>query len=200
MSRDGNTYSRLVVAAKIVLPLGAIGLLSTLFLLARTAPQGEPVRFVDESVSDLADRQRLGSPVHASVTAEGTQVQIIAESMYPDADRPKLTHSIEPVAELLTQDGFAYDITARTGHIDEIAMRSRLQEDVLILTSDGYRIRTDALELHTDLTYLETLAPVSADGPLGTLDAGRMEIHTDPDDETRTRMVFTDGVRLVYTP
>lgn len=200
MDRHDNTYSRLVTVAKIILPLAAVGLLSTLFVLARSTPQGEPLRFADESVNDLASAQRLGNPVHASVTRDGTKVRIAAESFTPDPELMKVTHGTDLVARLLTQDGLVYDITALNGLMDDINMISTLSDDVLILTSNGYEVKTDALQLRTDLTYLESLAPVHADGPLGKLDAGRMEIYTDPDDDSRTRVVFTKGVRLLYTP
>ena len=58
--RAGGAHSRLVVVAKIVLPLIALGLLSTLFLLARATPPGEPLRFVDQ---DVAERTRLDAIV-----------------------------------------------------------------------------------------------------------------------------------------
>ncbi|WP_193143089.1 MULTISPECIES: LPS export ABC transporter periplasmic protein LptC [unclassified Meridianimarinicoccus] len=200
MGPHGNTYSRLVVAGKILLPLGAIGLMSTMFLLARTPPEGEALRYADDSVSELAEQQRLGAPIHASVTEDGAEVKITAKALLPDEDLPRVTHGTDLFAELLTQDAQTYEITSRTGVMDDINMVSHLTEDVLILTSDGYRIRTDALELRSDLTYMRTLTPISADGPLGTLDAGQMEVFTDPEDDTRTRMLFTGGVRLVYIP
>lgn len=200
MNRHDNTYSQLVTAAKVLLPLAAIGLLSTLFLLARTAPQGEPIRFAEDSVNDLASAQRLNAPVHASVTQDGTEVRIVAEAFSPDPERPSVTLGTDLAARLLTQDGLVYDITALTGELDEINALSTLSNDVQIVASNGYRVETNALQLRTDLTHLESLAPVHADGPLGELDAGRMEIFTDPDDDTQTRVVFTQGVRLLYIP
>lgn len=200
MPRAGQRYTRAVTVAKIVLPLIALGMLAALFVLARTAPQGEPLRFVDDTVQNLADRQRLGAPRHAAVTEEGAEVTVIADHMLPDPTQPHVTHGIDLTARMLTQEGFTYDIVSDTGRIDEVAMESTLSGNVVIVTSDGYRMTTDEMLMRTDFTYLETHAPVHADGPLGTLDAGKMQVYSDPDDDTRTRMVFTGGVRLLYLP
>ncbi|MCA8881063.1 MAG: LPS export ABC transporter periplasmic protein LptC [Rhodobacteraceae bacterium] len=200
MASAGGGYTRAVTVAKIVLPLIALAILSALFFLARNSPQGEPLRYVEDDVKDLADRQRLGEPVHQAVTKEGAEITIVAQQLVPDAKRPRVTHGTDLAAQMLTQDDQIYDIDADTGVIDEVAMESTLTGDVVILTSDGYRMTTDEMMMRTDLTYLETHAPVHADGPLGTLDAGKMQIYSDPDDETRTRMVFTGGVRLLYLP
>lgn len=200
MRAPGRGYSRAVTVAKIVLPAIAIGILATLFLLARTTPQGEPLRFVDEDVRDLAESQRLGRPRHAAVTEEGAQLTILADTLFPDAARPRVTHGRNLSAQLIAPGEDVYDITARTGTIDDVARLSTLRGDVVIETSEGYRLRTEALQMRTDRTYMQSLAPVRAAGPPGTLRANRMEIFADESAGGVTRMVFTGDVRLVYTP
>jgi len=188
------------VVAKIALPLVALGLLSTLFLLARATPPGEPLRYVDAEVAELARSERLGTPRHDAVTGAGTEVRLSAEELFPDTSRTRTTEAVRPEASFRTPEGLIYDITAARGALDEAAGVSVLEGDVTIRTSTGYRLRTEAARLRTDRTYLSSLAPVRATGPLGTLDAGRMEVFNTPGAPLEWRVVFTDGVRVVYLP
>jgi len=200
MHPPGRAYSRMVAGAKIVLPLIALAILSMLFLLARSAPEGEPLRFVEEDVRELAESQRLGAPRHAAVTGDAAQVTITAAELQRDPQRPDITRGRQLRARLATPDGQVYDIRSRAGTLDEVANQSILREDVEVATADGYTLVTDALRLRNDRTYLESLAPVRAWGPLGTLEAERMEIFAVPGDERQTRMVFTGNVHLRHIP
>jgi lipopolysaccharide export system protein LptC len=200
MRRAGGAYSRLVVIAKIMLPLVALGLLSTLFLLARSTPPGEPLRYVDEDVADLARSERLGTPRHDAVTSQGTEVRLTADELFPQMGRAGTTEAARPEGIFRTPDGLVYDIVAKRGELDETEGLSTLEGDVTIRTSNGYRLRTEAARLRTDRTYLTSLASVHATGPLGTLDAGRMEVFNTPGAPLEWRAVFTEGVRVVYAP
>lgn len=196
----GRRYSRAVRAAKLVLPVVALGLLGLLVLLARQAPEGEPLRFVSGELGALAEDQQLGRPRHAAVTDDGGELTITADRFVPDPSRARVTLGRDVAATLAMPDGAVYDITADAGELDEPAMLSTLRDTVVIVSSDGAVMRTDALRMRTDRSYLETLAPVRIDTDTGSLEAERMEVFTTPGAERQTRIVFTGGVRLVYTP
>lgn len=187
-----------VRVAKIVLPLIALGILTTLVLLSRSAPQGEPLRFVDEDIRDLASTEQLGRPRYAAVTEDGTEVSIEARRFVALPDRARVTRGDALTATLETADGTLYDIRADEGQIDERSGLSVLRQNVRIDATGGYTFRTEALRIRTDRTYMESLAPVAADGPEGHLEADRMEVFTTPGQEVRTRAVFTGNVRVVY--
>lgn len=196
---QGRLYSRGVRAAKLVLPLVALGLLSLLVLMARRAPEGEPLRFVTGEIGDLAQTQQLGRPRHAAVTDDGGELTITAARFVPDPVRERVTLGEDVAATLEMPDGAVYDITSLAGELDESAALSTLRDDVLVVTSEGAVLRTEALRMRTDRTYLESLAPVRIDSETGFLEAGRMEVFTTPGAERQTRIVFTGGVRLLYT-
>lgn len=195
-----NAYSRAVAVAKIVLPLVALGILSSLFLLSRHAPQGEPIEYADLTVLDLAREQRLGAPTYRGVTEEGAQVALSAAELRPDPEQRETILGSDLVAEILTQSGFGYTITALRGSIDQEKRLTTLIGDVRIETSNGYVITTGAATMRSNLTELNTPGPVEADGPMGTLQAGSLEMSGDPGTGTGAVVVFKDGVRLVYTP
>lgn len=178
----------------------ALGILATLFMFARPAPKGEPLRFADQTVQDLANDQRLGGATYNAVTDDGVQVRVLAASVVPDSELNKVTLAVDLAARLTTPDGLIYDISSKSGRIDESSQRTTLSGEVLIETSSGYTITTDAAAISTDLTFLETLAPVVATGQLGTLTADRMEATNSPETGTNARLVFTGSVHLLYIP
>lgn len=200
MATYDNAYSRAVAVAKIILPLIALGLLATMFLLARPAPQNTQVAPEDLRILELAREQRLGAPTYTGVTEQGTQVTLSAAALRPDINVPTLSYGEDLRANLITPDGQVYDISAPLGQMDEEVGVATFLDLVEITSSSGYVIQTDAAELRTDLTSFESLSPIMATGPMGQLEAGRMKIDLDPTGNATTQLVFTQGVRLIYTP
>lgn len=200
MAGFDNAYSRVVAVLKIVLPLVALGLMSTLFLFSRQPPQGEPSPFPDLAVLDLAREQRLGAPVYSGVTADGMTVTVAAKSLRPDPEIEDMILGVDFVARLQTPEGVAYDISARDGEFDRAAGVSVLRNDVQITSSTGYEMTMGAVSMDGEMSRLESLTPVEVTGPLGEIDAGRMTITRDPETGSQTRLVFSEGVKLLYVP
>ncbi|MFV0245217.1 MAG: LPS export ABC transporter periplasmic protein LptC [Qingshengfaniella sp.] len=200
MGRFDNAYSRAVATAKLVLPLVALGVISTLFLFSRPAQQSSEMPFPDLTVLDLAREQRLGTPIFSGVTPAGTQITLLAESVRPDAQAEDLVHASALNAQLLTPDGLSYRINAETGEIDRTRLITTFRDNVTIDTSDGYHLNTQVLAVTSDLSRVESLADVRVTGPLGTLRAHRMRLTRNPETGAEARLVFTGGVQLLYTP
>lgn len=194
----GRAYSVAIRTVKIVLPLLALGILSLLVLLARQAPRGEPLRIVDGGVAALAEREQVGTPRHSGISADGTDFTLTANQAWSDETVETVTRGVGLRGVFGAQDGYIYDVTADEGRSDAERRMSFLEGDVVIKASNGYTLRTDAMRIRNDYTYLTSLAPVHAEGPRGTIDAGRMEIFLQPGDNTRTRIVFREGVRVFH--
>ncbi len=200
MAGSDNLYSRAVVAAKIVLPLIALGLLSALFLLARPAPQGEPVEPGTATEQDLAREQRLSAPSYTGVTSDGAEVALAAESLRPLEDPPGAVEGLGMVATITTAGGFGYTLNAPQGVIDEATGLTRLSGGVTIVTTDGYRLTAPRLSVRTDMTRLETEGGVLADGPMGAIAADRMVLTGDPEEGREGLLTFEGNVGLTYDP
>lgn len=200
MARPADGYTRAVWIAKLVLPLMALGLLATLFLLSRSAPGGRPVAPGDLSEAELAREERLGRPSYNGVTEEGARITLAAESLAPDPDRPGVIAGRDLIARVVTAGGYGWDVLAEAGEIDQPERVTTLSGGVRIHTTDGYRLTTERAVMKTNLTWLRTDGAVAAEGPLGQLSAGRMTITGDPETGRGAVLVFQDGVRLVYRP
>jgi len=202
MAAYDNAYSRFIATAKIVLPLVALGLLSTLFLVGRDHrhPSQPNIPFSEVDVDELARAERLGAPNYAGMTRDGTEVAMTAESARPDPDKPGRTFASPVHAVLDMPDGSQAVITAQNGTLDRTARNVVLDGDVVMTTSSGYRLRSEQIVSSLDETDVVSEVPVTGDGPPGHLEAGSMRLRADPDAPGEYLLVFKGGVRLIYQP
>ncbi|ARC87250.1 LPS export ABC transporter periplasmic protein LptC [Rhodovulum sp. MB263] len=203
MQAHDNAYSRFIAAAKIVLPLAALGLLSTIFMISRDHGKGGEdglPPYAKVEIEGILRDQRLGAPNYAGVTRDGTAISVRADTARADPDSPGRSEASNMQARLDLPDGSSAEIEARTGSVDTADQVAVLEGDARISTSTGYRIETDRLRSAFADTDVEADGPVNADGPPGRIEAGRMTLRADPDHEGRYLLVFKDGVRLVYEP
>ena len=70
---------------------------------------------------------------------------------------------------------------------------------MLVETTSGYILTTDALESRIQRLDLRSDGAVNGRTPFGTLEAGRMELTTDSATND-AHLLFKDGVKLIYDP
>ena len=76
-----DRYSKMVGWLKVLLPLIALGILSTLFLLSRVVDPEAVVPFADKEIQDRLRDQQVTGPVYSGVTADGDQLSFSAEKL-----------------------------------------------------------------------------------------------------------------------
>lgn len=192
-ARD-NAYSRFIGRAKVLLPLLGLVLLSTLFLIAR-APQG-PSEIPFAEIEAIAKEQRVSAPRFAGTAENGASISVEAATVRPQAEGIYAIDTPRGVVE--TPDGARIEMRAATGEIDAEARRLRFDGPVSIATSMGYDVETPMLEADLGTGRVVSTGAITVDGPFGRLTAGAMR--TEMPQGTAPRMVFSDGVRLLYDP
>jgi len=200
MAAYGNPYSRFVAIAKVILPLAAIGLLSTIFLFSRSVDPEKSIPFADVDVDQLVRDRGVNEPDYAAVSSNGTAISVAARSAAPDKQNADLAVVREITARLKFTNGVHTDISSNLGTINTGAGMAELLGDVLIVTSDGYRISTQSLTTALNETRVESREAVLAESPLGTLEAGAMTLTDEPGGDDGYVLVFKNGVKLIYTP
>ena len=83
MTGHDNFHSALVGWLKIVLPLTALGLLSTLFLVSRTIDPSDAIPFATVDIEDRIRQPRLTLPTWAGVTDDGSAMTVTATEARP---------------------------------------------------------------------------------------------------------------------
>lgn len=197
MALSEASRTRLIRWLKIALPLAAIALLSTLFLLSRNTDPMAEIPFSTLDLKESARTERITRPSFAGATEEGDMIALTAASALPrPAGRLDAT---DLSARLDTRDGGHFEVVAGQGMIDQPAETVTLGDAVHITTSTGYRIETAELLIGLRETRAESAGEIRGTGPAGRFTAGRMELRTDPG-TGGAYMVFTGGVKLVYDP
>lgn len=202
MATYDDGYSRLVAFLKVVLPLIALAILSTLFLVSNVIDPSEKIPFADIDVEELAREQKIGGPSYSGVSKSGAAYTVTAESATPNFgdDKGMAAHDIKAMIE--TKSGTFIDFTAPDGNFAEKTDQAVMTGGVRIVTSTGYDITSEVVHSKLDMSELETDSVVNAIGPFGNFTAGKMVItqQSAKGTERDYLMVFTEGVNLIYIP
>lgn len=190
-------YSRLIAWLKILLPLGALVLLSTIFLYSRNPDPIAVIPVLSNGVDPSQDEQ-VGRPFYAGTTDAGHALTLAARQARTVSDGQSGIRADDLRAVLDMDEGNRITIDATLGQMDNND-NLLLRDGVTLHSSSGYTVRTDGLNAAIDHVAIESTGPVDAEGPGLTLSAGRLQVS---EDETTTdiQLLFTDGVNLVYTP
>jgi lipopolysaccharide export system protein LptC len=193
-----DRYSRMVAWLKVLLPLMALALLSTLFLLSRTVDPTASVPFAEAEIQERVRDQQITGPFFSGSTPNGDQISFSAGKMSTDHNNGS-TIANDLSAQIDLASGSRIVFFADTGTIDIASDTSILSGNVLITTSSGYRVNSD--QLISSMTSLDVESPekVMAVGPIGNLTAGSMTITTTENTEN-THLIFKNGVNLIYDP
>ena len=101
--RGDNLHTRLVNWAKIILPLVALGLLSTVFLMSRKADISDTIPFAEVDLAQRAHDQGATNPSFAGVASGGEQILFRAASVRPDPDDRELVLAETATASLAAE-------------------------------------------------------------------------------------------------
>ena len=191
-----DTHSRLVAWLKILLPLAALAMLSTLFLVPHRIDPGATLPYADVDVEGLARDQRIGAPAYSGMTEDGSAVSLRAASARPQGDGGIV--AVQPRARIDLPSGRSIAVSADAGAVDRSQGLLSLRGGAVVTTSDGYRLETAGADARLDVTALETQGRVSGTAPMGYLTAGHMALTRDVSGAYLLR--FDGGVKLVYRP
>jgi lipopolysaccharide export system protein LptC len=199
MATSENLYSKLVVWAKVTLPLLALILLATLFLFSRKIDPTDAIPYAEVDVEERAREPRLTMPTYAGVTSDGSALTIAAAEARPNSTTGVGT-ATTLVGKLETPDGVRIDLQAANGVLNTEGGLMSLGGGVTITTTSGYSIQTQSLVAKLDQTSLSSPDAITATTPMGQLQAGEMALTQDPKQVKSYLLVFKGHVKLLYTP
>lgn len=194
-----DRHTRLVGWLKVALPLAALAILSTLFLLSDRINPEDALPYAEVDVHDRAREPRMTLPTYAGTTSDGAAVTLSADEARPKTESTGAEASGLRL-QLDTPDGGHAELLATGGLMDQAQHQILLSGGVTVTTSSGYVVTTEEVTAKLDRSGLESLTPVKATGPAGELNAGGMFLSQDNQTPDAYVLVFKGGVRLVYQP
>lgn len=200
MAQVDNSWSRWVSWLKVILPLVALAMLSSIFLVSRSIDPTTALPYTDVDVADRAREPRLTAPRFSGVTDDGALVTLDAEDMRPDLQRPGSGSATQLKARMVTPDGGTTDVESATGQIDSTAGTYQMTGDVKVTNSAGYVFTAPFVTGSLNASDLDATGPVDTDAPMGHITSDAMQLRADPDAPGQYLLVFNGRVRLVYTP
>ena len=197
-ARD-NFHSRLVVWLKILLPLAALAILSTLFLVSNAVTPEDAIPYTEADVAARIREPRLTDASYAGMTSDGAALTVKAATARPGTPGSADAASARDLSgSLETPDGGWTRMQAAEVRLDQAAHLMVLTGGVSLANSTGYAVTLTGMDVALDRTGLfSTGGPVTATGPAGKITAGAMELTPGG---TGYLLVFKSGVRLLYQP
>ena len=191
-------YSRIVAFLKVLLPLAALALLSTLFLISRGNDTETAIPFAQQELQDRTRDQQVTAPFFSGTTAQGDEIMVTASLARPGAGSAP-AEATDLQARIRTAGGSELNLKSDTGRVRLDTDMASFLGNVEISSSAGLVVTTD--ELNTALSGIEgnSPGPVAGSGALGEFTAGSMQFSSKFEGGP-LHMLFNKGVKLIYTP
>lgn len=205
MRRSQGNYSRFVAYLKIGMPLVALLLLGTVFLV--TSPddfKGPGLVFTEQDRLALREGLHIVDPTISGATGNRDTYIFRARSMYNTPGNANLVTAETLSGEIAMGDGRAISIAGTIAELDISAETFHLSGGASLASSDGYTAETQGLIADLKAGTIVSEGPVVADGPAGHVEAGLLRISTNPKsaagESENTVIWFGNGVKLLFEP
>lgn len=200
MAGDPGWHTRIVRWLKVALPLAALALLATLFLVSNRIGGEVDLPYSEVEIEDRLREPRMTRPSYSGVTGDGASLTLNADEARPDSAETGEASALRVTGLLQSPTGSSATLKSDTVVVDTESRIADLAGAVEVTTSEGFRVRTEGLVAALDISHLESTAPVTADGPPGRITADRMDLTEDAEGKGAYVLRFKGNVKLVYLP
>lgn len=194
--RFDNRHSAWVARLKVLLPLIALAILSTVFLLADRGGPGAGADYAPGAGDETATGGRVARPDYSGVGRNGAALYLTADEAQP----------VEPGGEIAARGlrgtwegtrGGRIVVTSDDGTLAAGGQTATLTGAVDVATETGFRLTSRRIDVDAAAGRLVSPGAVEGTGPPGRITAGAMQVTQVGD---RPLITFTEGVKVVYDP
>lgn len=196
-----DSWTHFVRLARVVLPLAALALLSTVFFVARHLNPDDAIPYAKVDVADRMREPRMTLPVYSGATQDGADLRINADEALPEKPSQEKGPSAKTVfSTLTTPDGGRTELTSATAQMDSGQETVTFEGAVDVKNSTGYRVQTERMIARLDQTEVRSLTPVVATNDTTRITATEMVLTQDVGKAGSYVLVFNGDVKMVYQP
>lgn len=188
----------MVALFKVLLPLAALGILSTLFMLSRSVDPTAKIPFAENDMADRMRDQQVTAPFFSGTTSKGDEIIVTASLARPERDGAP-AEATDLTAQITMADGVRITLTSDTGRVAVDKDLATFSGNVVITATNGFVVRTDMLNTALNTISGNTPGTITGTGPFGDFTAGLMQVR-EKSDGGPLHMLFNKGVKLIYDP
>jgi len=193
----GDSYSAFVVWVKTLLPIVALGLLSTIFLFSGKVDVTQSLPYAKLNIAEIVREQRITKPYFSGVSDNGTEITLSAAYASSDKQDSDILNITDLSIILTSENAKTVRITAGLGVLDAAKQKAIVSRNVYLTAMPGFWLKTNGLTVDLKQGVATADTVFQSITALGTIDAGNMLVKMIADDQ---QIVFTNGVRLIYYP
>ncbi len=193
-----NRYTLLVTWLKIVLPLIALAILSSIFLISRRVDPGTTLPATDSDLADRIREPRLTDPVFTGVAPDGAAVTVTADDMRPIAGSQTEGTARALNVTVETTGGDILTLAAPLGRLDSAAQTLALSGGATLVAERGYSLAAPEMTGSLPRSELTATGGVTVESPFGTIRSDHMRMTRNPARPETHIVDFIGAVRLIY--
>lgn len=195
MASRHRRYSRMVALLKILLPLIALGVLGTVFLVNKKESFDAGFTFSRADIATLEKGSFIKNPTVNGITRRGEPFHLLADEIRPQNADSSLVVITNMAVEFRFTSGAWAKVTSPSALMDIKAQTLWFETGGTLETSDGNKAEVKTLHLLMASGEVQGTGIV-ADGPLGRISAENFRIESN-DSENRV-LWFENSVRMLY--
>lgn len=195
-----EVHSRVVTILKLGLPLVALALVASVFLVQTDDRFGGAITFSESDIEQLGDGLQLTDSVFTGTTNGGDAFRIAAALVVPDAAPPERAAITSLDGSLDLIEGPTVSLKADRGDLHIPTQRLDMSGSVRISTSDGYILHAETATIDFISGTFVADHDVRTTGPLGEITAGNLHVTPAAASGEARQFSFSSGVRVLYDP
>jgi len=190
-------YSALVAWLKTLLPIVALGLLSTIFLFSGKVDVTQSLPYAEHNIAEIIREQRITQPYFTGTPSNGTEIALSAAYASPQVENAHILEITDLSVVLRSTSDRMVQVTAGRGALDSARQTAQISTDVHIAALPDFWVTTEALDMNFNQGFISAKGGFQGVTALGAITAGEMHLQMTADDQ---QIVFLNDVRLVYSP
>ena len=165
-------YSAFVAWLKTLLPIVALGLLSTIFLFSGKVDVTQSLPYAERNIAEIIREQRITQPYFTGIASNGTEIALSAAYASPQVENAHILEITDLSVVLRSTSDRMVQVTAGRGALDSARQTAQISTDVHIAALPDFWVTTEALDMNFNQGFISATGGFQGVTALGAITAG----------------------------